>query len=123
MSNYKMCKKAVGVITALFVTLTVLCSAAEAADFTLYNDIRAPIVGFYTQRENGSWSPNWLSGPLGMGQNVGLTFAKSAVNAACVRTYRIVTSGDFAGAADRTHDFCAYRGLHMTANGPAHSDN
>lgn len=123
MSNHKTSKKALGLITGLFGALIVFCSAAEAADFTLYNDIRARIVGFYTQRENGSWSPNWLSSPLAMGQSVGLTFAKSANNVACVRTYRIVTSGDFAGAADRTHDFCHYLGLHMTANGPAHSEN
>jgi hypothetical protein len=123
MLNRKMNKKIVGLTTVLFATLIIFCSAAKAADFTLYNDIRAPIAGFYTQRADGSWSPNWLSTPLPMGQHVGLTFASSAVNAACVRTYRIVTSGDFAGSADRVHDFCAYRGLHMTATGPTHTEN
>lgn len=123
MFNHNRNKKAAGLITALSVTTLVLCSAAEASDFTLYNDIRTPIVGFYTQRPDGSWSPNWLSGPLPMGQHIGMTFANSAVNAACVRSYRIVTTGDFAGSVDRVHDFCNYRGLHMTATGPTHTEN
>jgi len=123
MSNYKMSKKALGLITVLFVTLIVFCSGAKSADFTLYNDIRTPIVGFYTQRADGSWSPNWLPSPLPMGQHIGLTFANSAVNVACVRTYRIVTSGDFAGSVDRVHDFCKYSGLHMTETGPTHTEN
>jgi hypothetical protein len=122
MLNRKVTEKAVGLIAVVFAALIVFCAAAEASDFTLYNDIRAPIVGFYTQRPDGSWSPNWLSGPLPMGQHIGLTFANSAVNAACVRSYRIVTTGDFAGSVDRVHDFCNYRGLHMTATGPTHTE-
>jgi hypothetical protein len=118
-----MSKKLLGLATAFCAAVMVFWSAAQAADFTRYNDIRAPIIGFYTQRADGSWSPNWLSRPLPMGESVGLTFAKSANNVACVRTYRIVRSGDFSGAADRTHDFCKLLGLHMTANGPAHSEN
>jgi disulfide bond formation protein DsbB len=122
MSNYRMSRKLLGLLTALYAALIGLCAAAQAADFTLYNDVRTPIIGFYTQRPDGSWSPNWLSSPLPMGQHVGMTFANSAVNAACVRTYRIVTSGDFAGSVDRVHDFCRYLGLHMTATGPTHSE-
>lgn len=123
MFKSKMSKKAAGLITVFFAIIIAFRSTAEAADFTLYNDIRTPIVGFYTQRPDGSWSPNWLSSPLPMGQHVGLTFANSAVNAACMRTYRIVTSGDFAGSVDRVHDFCTYKGLHLTATGPTHSEN
>jgi hypothetical protein len=118
-----MSKKLLGLTTALCAALIALCSVAQASDFTLYNDIRTPIVGFYTQRPDGSWSSNWLSGPLPMGQHVGMTFGNSPANAACVRNYRIVTSGDFAGSVDRTHDFCKYLGLHMTANGPTHTNN
>lgn len=123
MPHYKMSKRFLGLTTTLYAALTALCPIAQAGDFTLYNDIRTPIVGFYTQRGDGSWSRNWLSNPLPMGQHIGMTFANSAVNAACVRTYRIVTSGDFAGSVDRIHDFCKYLGLHMTATGPAHTEN
>ena len=50
---------------------------AQQADFTLYNDVRTPVVGFYTQRPDKSWSDNWLRTPLAMGQKIGLTFAKN----------------------------------------------
>ena len=92
---------------------------ASGNSFTLYNDVRTPVTGFYTQRPDKSWSDNWLASPLAMGQKTGMTFAKNANNAACVRVYRIVTSGDFAGSTDRVHDFCKNLGLHITANGPA----
>jgi hypothetical protein len=64
--------------------MTVHGAIAQTADFTLYNDVRAPIIGFYTQRADKSWSANWLSSPLAMGQNIGLTFAKNCNNIACV---------------------------------------
>ncbi len=118
-----MSKELLGLATALSAVLIGLSPAARATDFTLYNDIRTPIVGFYTQRPDGSWSPNWLSNPIPPGQHVGMTFANSAVNAACVRNYRIVTTGNFAGSVDRTHDFCKFLGLHMTAGGPTHTEN
>jgi hypothetical protein len=118
-----MSKKYLGVAVALYAASIGLCSVARAADFTLYNDIRTPITGFYTQRPDGSWSANWLSGPLPAGQSTGMKFGNSPANAACVRNYRIVTSGDFAGSVDRTHDFCKFLGLHMTANGPTHTEN
>ena len=117
-----MSKKRLGLTSGLCLTIIALCATAQAADFTLYNDIRSPIIGFYTQRPDGSWSPNWLSSPLPPGQSTGMTFGNNPANAACVRNYRIVTSGTFAGAADRTHDFCKYLGLHMTAGGPTHSE-
>ena len=117
-----MSKNLLELITAICVTLIVLCPTARASDFTLSNDIRSPIVGFYTLRPNGSWSPNWLSGPLPPGRHTGMTFGSSAVNAACVRNYRIVTSGAYTGSVDRTHDFCKYHGLHLTASGPTHTE-
>jgi hypothetical protein len=123
MAKTAMTNNKLGFALGLAAALTVFGTMAQAADFTLYNDVRTPITGFYTQRPDGSWSPNWLSSPLDMGQSIGLNFAKSAVNVACVRTYRIVTSGDFAGSVDRVHNFCTDLGLHMTSNGPTHTAN
>jgi hypothetical protein len=123
MAKTAMTNNKLGFALGLAAALTVFGTMAQAADFTLYNDVRTPITGFYTQRPDGSWSPNWLSSPLDMGQSIGLNFAKSAVNVACVRNYRIVTSGDFAGSVDRVHNFCTELGLHMTANGPTHTAN
>ena len=103
MAKTAMTNNKLGFALGLAAALTVFGTMAQAADFTLYNDVRTPITGFYTQRPDGSWSPNWLSSPLDMGQSIGLNFAKSAVNVACVQRFPVPPrSGDF---ADRSTGF------------------
>ena len=118
-----MSQKLVGMTMPLSLAFVAFCPAVQASDFTPYNDIRSPIVGFALSARMVPGAPTGCPAPYLRASKRGMTFGDSAVNAACVRTYRIVTFGDCAGSADRIHDICKYLGLHLTANGPTHTPN
>jgi len=100
--------------------LPVIClfstSAMSADSFTLYNDIKDPIIQFQTKVQTSpTWSNNWLSAPVPMGGNRVLTFSANA-NQECKRDYLIkIGSGKTFSAS---HDFCKSRGIHVHSDGP-----
>jgi hypothetical protein len=105
---------------ALPAALSLFSSNAMSADsFTLYNDIKDPIVEFTTKVVGApAWSRNWLASPIPMGGNRVLTFSANA-NQECKRDYTIkMASGKTYSAV---HDFCKSRGIHVHTSGPAAS--
>ncbi|CAK0744061.1 putative Secreted protein [Azospirillaceae bacterium] len=101
-------------VFAAIIGVVVLLSGgvASAADFTLYNDARPAVVGFYIKSSNGSYSDNWLRQPLRGGQSTGMNFKSNSGD--CRRVMRVETEDG--NSFEYTHDFCNNRGIHVRSD-------
>ena len=90
-------------------------------DFVLYNDIRDPVVDFQTLPPGRSWSSNWLGArPIPPGSSRSLNFGVNA-SLDCHRQYLVRTQSGKEWKA--THDFCNFKGIHVSARGLLKSRN
>ena len=90
-------------------------------DFVLYNDIRDPVVDFQTLPPGRSWSSNWLGArPIPPGSSRSLNFGPNA-SLDCRRQYMVRTESGKEWKA--THDFCNFKGIHVSARGLLGSRN
>lgn len=67
----------------------------KSGEFTIHNETEAnTVVGFYTNDGTG-WSTNWLSEPVGPGDNAALVFTKTSGR--CQQTLRVGWRGKSGG--------------------------